>query len=322
MYRYENDQLFKLNFAVFAIETLTNQNPDRYRLLYSEQKYQEKQKLLANSLKKNNPFSSNLFAYTLYIGFYKNNFYALPALIYNWHVPGIEGPQAVSTPQINPFPLSNDQTRPSSETGLSDPSRTQKQENSNSLMLIEQIDAAKETKIRNHIQIGHHKFPEKFKLPPNYIQANTKNPFFDNEDLKEVDGDDNNPKFLDLIGVKLDSDANSLKQPVCEKQGTGSILGPIRHASSLWKKFDQLMQNKYFFMLFTLLLGSLLPMFKNIYDERKRREKRVVQREIRKTVKEKGYEISNSSSSSASTSTMGDPDEDNETQSTKTTRNN
>lgn len=309
MYRYENDQLFKLNFAVFAAEALTNQNPDRYKLLYLEQKYQEKLKLISSSLNKNRNIdshsSSNLFAYTLYIGFYKNNLYALPALIYNWQIPGIEGPQ-MPTPTL-PKPLDLPYLS-SDETGLSNPIVPPNSENNPNTLAIKETH--RKDKNKHSIKIGHHKIPEKFKPPPNYIQTNTKYPFFDGVKEKSVPkaGDDDNQDFLEIIGVNINGEDNTPKPPVCELSSDTSMSGPFKKASlSLWKKFDQLMQNKYFFMLFTLLIGSLIIMLKNTYDERKKREKKKIAKQIKEELSKKGYDVSNSSSSSLSSS-IGDED--------------
>jgi hypothetical protein len=313
MYRYENDQLFKLNFAVFAAEALTNQNPDRYKLLYLEQKYQEKQKLLTMASNKNRNIdsqgSSNLFAYTLYIGFYKNNLYALPALIYNWQIPGIEGP---TNPRPTPLlPMPTDPVNPSTiETGLSNPTIPNKEQATNTLAIKETI----KNKNKHAIKIGHHKYPDKFKPPPNYIQINTKLPFFDSvkEESGPKDGDDDNQDFLEIIGVSVNGDESMPKQPVCVLNvDEKSMSGPIKKASlSLWKKFDQLMQNKYFFMLFTLLIGSLIIMLKNAYDERKKREKKNLKKQIKEELTKKGYDVSNSSSSSISSSIADEDRED------------
>lgn len=304
MYRYENDQLFKLNFAVFATEALTNQNPDRYKLLYLEQKYQEKQKLLSTSLNKNknvdSQISSNLFAYTLYIGFYKNNLYALPALMYNWQIPGIEGPQMPTAP----LPISTDPINPSAgETGLTNPTAPPNIEKNPNTLAIKETN--RKDKNKHSIKIGHHKIPEKFKPPPNYIQTNTKYPFFDKniEQSGPKVGDDDNQDFLEIIGVNINGEENTPKPPVCELSSDTSMSGPFKKASlSLWKKFDQLMQNKYFFMLFTLLIGSLIIMLKNSYDERKKREKKKIAKQIKEELNKKGYDVSHSSSSSISSS--------------------
>ena len=43
MYRYENEQLFKITFAIFGVEALTDLDPNKHKLLYAEQKYQDSQ---------------------------------------------------------------------------------------------------------------------------------------------------------------------------------------------------------------------------------------------------------------------------------------
>jgi hypothetical protein len=93
MYRYENEQLFKIQFAIFAVEALTNLDPNKHKLLYAEQKYQDIQSGV--NLSQQQPqkqtskpsvtgSSTTQFVSTLYVGFYKNNLYALPALVYSW----------------------------------------------------------------------------------------------------------------------------------------------------------------------------------------------------------------------------------------------
>ena len=195
MYLYENEQLYKINFAVFAVEALTNQNPDRYRLLFLEQQYQEKQRLLYEDqqIDNSNPVSSNLFAYTLYIGFYKNNLYALPALIYNWHIPGIEGP---------PVPSSQLQPTNSIETSTSGP--VKEETPTNELIVKESSTKAPRSpaeKLKDIIKIGHHKLPEKFKPPPNYIQTNTKNSFLGSD--SSSDSNWVTPSFYHWLVVEL-----------------------------------------------------------------------------------------------------------------------
>lgn len=91
MYRYENEQLFKIQFAIYAVEALTNQRADNHRLLFAEQKYQDSQlesrsneAPLTGAGNSGSSKSNNQFVSTLYIGFHKNNLYALPSLVYSW----------------------------------------------------------------------------------------------------------------------------------------------------------------------------------------------------------------------------------------------
>lgn len=89
MYRYENEQLFKIQFAIYAVEALMNQKADNHRLLYAEQKYQDSQLDThkgggGRPLTSGSGSNSNRFVSTLYIGFHKNNLYALPSLVYSW----------------------------------------------------------------------------------------------------------------------------------------------------------------------------------------------------------------------------------------------
>ena len=57
MYRYENKQLFKINFAVFSSQALTSFSHDsnHYKLLYRQQKHEE-QELVMNII-----FDKNIF---------------------------------------------------------------------------------------------------------------------------------------------------------------------------------------------------------------------------------------------------------------------
>jgi serine/threonine-protein kinase/endoribonuclease IRE1 len=73
IYLHQNEQLYKLNFAVFSIEALTSlQNEsNRYKLLFNEQ----------NGAKE--IFAKSIFTPTLYVGFYDKNLYAIPAFVFN-----------------------------------------------------------------------------------------------------------------------------------------------------------------------------------------------------------------------------------------------
>jgi len=44
---------------------------------------------------------------------------------------------------------------------------------------------------------------------------------------------------------------------------------------TFWQKLDDLMQNKYVWSLFTVLLASLFPLSKTIYDCRKKRARQL-----------------------------------------------
>lgn len=93
MYRYESEQLFKIKFAIYSAEALSNLTPDNRRLLYNEQKYQDIQNENGNLFQKPGQSSkptvgagsdsSGQFVSTLYIGFHNNNLYALPSFVYS-----------------------------------------------------------------------------------------------------------------------------------------------------------------------------------------------------------------------------------------------
>lgn len=259
MYRYENEQLFKINFAIFAVEALTNLNPNRYMLLHKEQinqdqesnnfsQHQQQSNKATNSRNpgtvtpspSNNKLpSSDLFVSTLYIGFYKNNLYAMPALIYNWQLAAIDGPHG---------------------NILSLPNLSDKSNNTN--LIEDQSSDNPVVSTTNAIVVGHHKLPEKFQPPPNYIQPNNK--------LIVISNNKDDESFVSSL-PEIFGGYNRLPLcPVDNKQTGGKVLKAKMQLNALWKKFDDLMQNKYFWTIFTVLLGSLLPLAKNMYDERKK----------------------------------------------------
>lgn len=116
MYRYENEQLFKIQFAIYAVEALTTRNPDNHLLLYADQKHHDKlkgfevsppsQKPQQPSLKDTTSGSSSRFVSTLYIGYYKNNLYALPSFVYSWQALSlVEDVEPPPSPPPSPPPL-------------------------------------------------------------------------------------------------------------------------------------------------------------------------------------------------------------------------
>ena len=70
MYRYKNNQLYRLNFAIFSIEALTNLAHEawRYERIFS-----------MNT--KSTELIDKKFTPTLYVGYYENNLYAMPAFV-------------------------------------------------------------------------------------------------------------------------------------------------------------------------------------------------------------------------------------------------
>jgi hypothetical protein len=242
MYRYENEKLFKINFVIFAVEALTNLDPNRYKLLYTEQKLidleasnNSNQQLNNKNNKGTIPSSSNQFVSTLYVGYYKNNLYAMPALVYNWHLPSIAGP--ITEPSLR----SNDTNLIAVET--------KSEEGSSSSVSLPSTA----------IMIGHHKLPPKFNPPPNYIQPNNKLIVLSKHD------DDEEANFVssipDIFGTN--------KGPLCPADKPKSKI-KFEKGINLIKKFDKLMQNRYFWTIFTVLLASILPLGLNYYNERKK----------------------------------------------------
>ncbi len=90
MYRYERDQLYRINFGVYAAEALTGPN-NNYRNLFKQQKLEDNS-LINSGNTEADQVQDSTFISTLYVGFYENNLYALPSLAYNSNLNLIEGP--------------------------------------------------------------------------------------------------------------------------------------------------------------------------------------------------------------------------------------
>lgn len=146
----------------------------------------------------------------------------------------IEGPTATNNNednnqhQIVPFPISQDEYT-NGEASMED-------------FGIEISD--------NNI-IGHHKLPENFDPPPDYIQPN--------KNLIVISNKQNDENTLDLKDL---FSGNMNKQNQCLVKKAPKI--------GFFEKLDNLMQNKYVWSLFTVLLASLFPLSKTIYDYRKK----------------------------------------------------
>lgn len=247
MYRYENEQLFKINFAVFAREALIAK-ANTYKHLYKQQKFEEKNLLAGNESNQNLKPSkvTSTFISTLYVGFYEQSLYALPSLVYNSQANLIEGPVVTnnnnddqSNHQIIPFPMSLDE--------LSNNSISQ--------------EVNEESSQDNGI-IGHHKLPGRFDPPPDYIQPN--------KNLIVV----NNPNTEDESTLNLQDlfTGNINKQDQC------LVEEPKKF--SFFERLDILMQNKYVWSLFTVLLASLFPLSKTIYDYRKKKARQQLKNQM------------------------------------------
>ena len=101
--------------------------------------------------------------------------------------------------------------------------------------------------------IGHHKLPSDFDAPADYIQPN---------------------KNLIVISNKYNSDKNALdlndlfSGNINKKQEQCLVQEPAK--KGFFERLDTIMQNKYVWSLFTVLLASLFPLSKTIYDCRKK----------------------------------------------------
>ena len=106
--------------------------------------------------------------------------------------------------------------------------------------------------------VGHHKLPEKFDPPSNYIQPNNKLIVISNKDNNE---ENLSSRLHDLFAGNNNKQQQCLVEEKKEKPKT---------RVSFWKTFDNLMQNKYVWSIFTVFLASLFPISKTIYDYRKK----------------------------------------------------
>jgi hypothetical protein len=260
MYRYENEQLFKINFAIFSLEALTNlaNDPNRYMLLYKEKKFLE-QDSINYSQQQTGPYgteksdltsfhqsgvgqmpSSNVFMSTLYIGYYKNNLYALPELVFNWQFPEITKPSG----SILPLEQKTDSNQ-TAQAILIETSEHMNGAGSKEKEYEQQHTA---------LIVGHHKLPEKFNPPPNYMQANKNHIVISSSNSENL--------------ASLPEIFRGYKQPSCPVNDKKSTR--FKPLVNFWHKFDQLMQNKYVWSIFTVFLASLFPIGKTIYDLKKK----------------------------------------------------
>jgi hypothetical protein len=160
----------------------------------------------------------------------------MPALVYNWHLqPSIEGPVLDSIGENDTSLAPGERYKDTNEDGSPGTSTSS-----------------------SAIIVGHHKVPENFNPPPNYIQPNNKLKVISNkDDEREVSS------FADIFGTK--------QLPSCPVEPTTSLRQKIKEKSfSFFKHFDDLMKNQYFWTIFTVVLGSILPVIRNIYNERKK----------------------------------------------------
>ncbi len=272
MYRYEGDELFKINFVVFGAEALSNLDKTKCNLLYREQKLieqelanQSNQATSSTKTENKDKLNPNIFISTLYIGYYKENLYALPELIYNWQMYAIDGPRETTDQgdsgenQDIALPINNN-----SELG----SENKLEEGSTVPQPMPDWVA------------GHHKLPEK--IDSDYVQPNDKLIVVSNNG-------DTFGSITDLF--------NGNKPPLCPAEKPQKSQKPLSFAYLLWKEFDKLMQNKYFFMVFTIVVGALLQITKNKYDERKKRKLREFMQQMNKSEESQQSKRSNESHS-------------------------
>jgi hypothetical protein len=271
MYRYENDQLLRIDFSIYAAEALESTDSPgsghdlfKYKLLYQEQRYQEEEMIkylqesttssssarpqqsnngqtTAASFNQNIP--SQLFVSTLYIGFYKNALYALPAYAYNWQN-AIEGPKFDNDDNTSIDNSNSPIIKPddNDKKPVLDNEPSNNETFNSSLMLVLQADDQNETVISNKsLLIGHHRVPTEltFHDESKYLKPS------------EIFGNNKNDKFC----LPDDPKAKGNKQ---SKKGY------------LLDKLDSIMQNRYIWSLLTIIIASVFPISKTIYDCQKK----------------------------------------------------
>ena len=201
MYRYDSEQLYKINFVVFSAETLNNlednSHAGSYELFVSElpigelelansnfgndaivaaARRQQKQK--QQQQRRQGDKDSFHFLSTLYVGFYKNNLYALPSIIFD-HSDRLALPGAGSLAAYKEigFEIRDDDDE-------ADHNRSDDDDEEQITGEADDVGGSGGgesspfgSKSSNPLDnktvfIGHHKLPERFKPPPNYIQSN------------------------------------------------------------------------------------------------------------------------------------------------------
>lgn len=267
MYRYESDQLFKIQFSIYSIEALTYlaKKPSRIKLLHQQQKQTELISLDNNSKpsKSRQKFDS-YFSETLYVGFFNKNLYALPSYIGTWQAPLLTGPEFES--------LESDSSSAPSSHIIPIPVNAPSDDILNSSLIdyvrdpFDELDEQDEGLSQNENAIlGHHKLPEDFEVPPNYMQPNDNLIVLTN---KETHSD----YVRQLFNIK--------NPPQCSAEDANKHGGKQSEKVSIWKKIDLLMQNKYVWSLFTVILASLFPLCKTIYDYKKKKARQQLRQHL------------------------------------------
>jgi len=219
--------------------------------------------------------------------------YALPSFVYNPKVPLIEGPPNNENPLV---PISNGE------------------ENINNSYLIdwlEELEEDFEDEINNSISsnsisyddgstsgekdlLGHHKPPDDFEAPPDFIQPNDKLMFIT---TSKENQNENLIYLQELFNIK--------NPPICRVDELSE--SDVRHSKldetnnmkfGFWKTFDMLMQNKYVWSIFTVFLASLFPISKTIYDYRKKRARQLLRQQAQIMLEKKNLQDELSTSSS------------------------
>ncbi len=185
MYRYDQEQLFKISFSIYSREALAYlaESHKRIQLLFKQQKQSE---LIATS-NKNSKKIDNLFSETLYIGYFNKNLYALPTYIYNSKLPLIEGPIDTTSTSTSIDEINDTQINQIDYDDIN--------------YLIDMSDSSQ-------ITPGHHELPDE--LSSSFIQPNDKLP--NNNHQKD------NLKYLqDIFNIKKPQ-VCSADEPLIDKK--------------------------------------------------------------------------------------------------------
>ena len=202
--------------------------------------------------------------------------YALPSFVYNPKVPLIEGPPNNENPLV---PISSGEENINNSylidwlEEIGDDFDDEMNDTSSSSSSSINFDHKLITDEKD--LLGHHKPPDEFEAPPDFIQPNDKLMFIT---TSKENQNENLIYLQELFNIK--------NPPICsvdeltEIDDQSQMLDKTKSQKlGFWKTFDMLMQNKYVWSIFTVFLASLFPISKTIYDYRKKRARQLLRQQ-------------------------------------------
>ena len=225
MYRYKNEQLYRLNFAIFSIEALTNLAHEswRYKLLFSENT-------------KSTDLIDKKFTPTLYVGYYDNNLYAMPAFILkNMDNKLIEGP----------LPPAIEGSKPKVEPTVGPAAQIDDKKNKEDKLVVVEEE---EEDPSNSSLVGHHRLPNSI----------------DSKHVRQEPGIVITDKNKDIIQIIFGNKAKKV-DPKCD-------ANEIEEKSP--NLLNEMLLSRLAFAVGTILIAAVFPFAKIIYDRYKKDEMR------------------------------------------------